>query len=178
MAEIKLFIAASLDGYIARPDGNIDWLNEIPNPDNSDFGYNNFYAGIDVIVMGRKTYEEVLGFDVEWPYPDRKCYVVSSNKSTKTPTPNTELVSEVDHTFVDALREESRKNIWLVGGGQLIRSFMDLDTVDELLITFISRIIGDGLPLFPSPMKDTTWRLTTSEVINEAAVILTYRRDS
>jgi dihydrofolate reductase len=157
------------------PNGAIDWLNEIPNPDNSDFGYNKFYSNIDVIVMGRKTYEEVLGFDVDWPYPDRKCFVVTSDKNLQTPTPNTKLEHNVNQAFIDGIIRESEKNIWLVGGGELIRSFMNLNAVDELILSFISRIIGDGLPLFPSPMRDSTWRLTESEMINEAAVILTYR---
>ena len=117
MPEIKLFIATSLDGYIARPDGSIDWLNEIPNPDNSDFGYNDFYAEIDTLVMGRSTYEEVLSFDVEWPYPDRKCYVVTSKKDLKTPTPNTVLAHELNQEFLETLKKESSRNIWLVGGG-------------------------------------------------------------
>ena len=176
MPEIKLFIASSLDGYIARPNGSIDWLNEIPNPDNSDFGYTDFYAGIDTVVMGRSTYDEVMGFDVDWPYPDCRCYVVSTNKDYQTSTPNTSVVYQVDQSFIEELHSTSNSNIWLVGGGKLIQSFMNLDVVDELIITFISRIIGDGLPLFPSPTLDSRWEILKAEVLNEAAVILTYRR--
>lgn len=178
MAEIKLFIASSLDGYIARPNGSIDWLNEIPNPNNSDFGYTNFYAGIDTVVMGRATYDEVMGFDVDWPYPDCKCYVVTTSTNYKVTTPNTEIINEVNETFIEQLKNSSKSNIWLVGGGKLIQSFMILDVVDELIITIISRIIGEGLPLFPSPMPDSKWEVKKSEILNEAAVVLTYRRHS
>lgn len=178
MAEIKLFIATSLDGYIARPDGAIDWLNEIPNPDNSDFGYRDFHAEIDTVILGRSTYEEILGFDVDWPYPDCKTYVVTSQGNFHTPTPNTVLLTSITAEIIDQISHESSKNIWLVGGGKLIKSFLNLGAVDELIITIVSRIIGDGIPLFPSPLKDSSWKLTASKVINEAAVILTYRRQA
>lgn len=79
MKKTKLFIATSIDGYIARKDGTLDWLDAIPNPDQLDYGYYAFYETVDTILMGRKTYEEVLGFGVDWPYPDCKTYVVSSN---------------------------------------------------------------------------------------------------
>lgn len=176
MAEIKLFIACSLDGYIARPNGSIDWLNSIPNPDNSDFGYGEFYSGVDIVVMGRSTYQEILGFDVEWPYADRTCYVVTSRQDFDTPTPNTRLVTEVTPAFIDLLRGESEKNIWIVGGGKLVAGFLLENAVDEMQISLISRIIGEGIPLFPSPLNDTKWRLTGSQIYNEAAITLVYRR--
>ena len=68
MPKIKLYIAATIDGFIAREDGSLDWLNNHPNPDQLDYGYADFMSRIDTVIMGRKTYEEVLGFGVEWPY--------------------------------------------------------------------------------------------------------------
>jgi len=74
----SVFIATSLDGYIADRNGKIDWLNTIPNPDNNDMGYTEFTKGIDALLMGRKTFETVLGFDGDWPY--NKPVFVLSNK--------------------------------------------------------------------------------------------------
>lgn len=176
MPKVKLFIATSLDGYIARSNGALDWLDELPNPEKSDFGYLEFYKGIDVVVMGRKTYEEVLGFDVEWPYPDCECYIISSNTNLATPTPKTSLISELNDQAIVQVKAASKKNIWLVGGGRLINSFLNNDSVDEMIISQIPRIIGGGIPLFPSPMKDTHWELRSAKPFSNGVVNLHYER--
>ena len=77
--KLKLYIAASLDGYIARPDGSLDWLEGLPNPKKIDYGYQKFYQSIDMVILGRVTYEEILGFGVDWPYGGCKAWVVSQN---------------------------------------------------------------------------------------------------
>ncbi|NBC08920.1 MAG: hypothetical protein GVY26_17145 [Bacteroidetes bacterium] len=92
MSGIKLYIATSIDGYIARPNNQLDWLAKLPNLDKTDYGYQDFYAGIDTVVMGRKTYEEVLGFDVDWPYAECTTYVATTRKDYVLSTPNTELL--------------------------------------------------------------------------------------
>ncbi len=176
MSEVKLYIASSLDGYIARKDGKLDWLDDLPNPDKSDFGYGEFYKEIDVIVMGRGTYQEVLGFDVDWPYSDCKCFVVSSDKTISFRTPNTEQISKLNQESMQRIRNASQSNVWLVGGGKLIRSFLDLGEVDEMIITIISRTIGEGIPLFSSPTKDTAWELINTQVFNASVLNLTYRK--
>ncbi len=94
LKQVRLYIACSLDGFIAKKDGSLDWLDAIENPNEDDYGYNDFYSRIDTIVMGRKTYEEILGFGVEWPYNDCQTYVVSS-KDLKISTDNTTLISDL-----------------------------------------------------------------------------------
>ena len=176
MPEIKLYIASSLDGYIAREDGDIEWLHEIPNPDNSDFGYTEFYKDIEVVIMGSTTYEQVLGFDVEWPYADRKCIVVSQRKNLKMTTPNTTRLASFDEDFLQQLRSESNGHIWLIGGGKLIQSFLHFNAVDEILLTVVSRILGAGNSLFPAPLPDSHWKFTGFKKFNESAVMLTYQK--
>jgi dihydrofolate reductase len=90
MKRVTLFAACSLDGFIARPDGSLDWLYAIPNPDNIDHGYGDLLASTSCIIMGRKTYADLVGFGIEWPYPDIKTFVVSSDPCFITETPNTE----------------------------------------------------------------------------------------
>ncbi|MBT8188872.1 MAG: dihydrofolate reductase family protein, partial [Bacteroidia bacterium] len=142
MTKIKLFIASTLDGYIAGKDGNLDWLNNYPDPKDSDYGYGEFYAGIDIVIMGRKTYEEVLGFGVEWPYGQCKSYIVTSQSDYRCKTVNTEVLGQIDHRSIDDLKSESRKHIWLIGGGQLNSAFPRPGQIDELLICFIPVILG------------------------------------
>jgi len=91
MRKVILYVAISLDGKIAKPDGNVEWLDSIPNPDQLDYGYAEFYENIAITIMGNNTYEEVLGFDVPFPYPTKKNYVLTRQEG-KT---DTEFVSFV-----------------------------------------------------------------------------------
>ena len=86
MIKTVLFIAASLDAYIAKPDGNLDWLTSFPVPSEDDYGYSKLLSNTETIIMGRKTYEEVIGFGIEWQYNGIETYVVSSNKNLKIQT--------------------------------------------------------------------------------------------
>ena len=79
MKRIKLYIAVSLDGYIARPDGDIDWLTEFPNPSKIDYGYKDFFESVDMVIMGGQTYRDIICMDVVWPYKNKTTYVVTRN---------------------------------------------------------------------------------------------------
>ncbi|MCE5179305.1 MAG: hypothetical protein LLF81_09190 [Porphyromonadaceae bacterium] len=80
MKKIKIYIAVSLDGYIARPDGNLDWLNQFPMPTGTEYGYKDLMDSIDIIIMGGKTYREILNMDFEWPYKEKMTYVISQHE--------------------------------------------------------------------------------------------------
>jgi dihydrofolate reductase len=176
MSQIRLYIAASLDGFIARTDGSIDWLTALPNPDGNDYGYGDFYAGIDTVVMGRRTYEEVLGFGVPWPYPECRTWVASSQTGYPVSTPNTLLLPAIDAASVEGLRAGSTRGIWIVGGGEVIRAFLRLGTVDEMLLCTIPLILGGGIPLFPSGTPEYRWHLTGTEAYRSGAVKLKFRK--
>lgn len=176
MSQTRLYIAASLDGFIARADGSIDWLNALPNPDGSDFGYGDFYAGIDTVVMGRRTYEEVLGFGVSWPYTECRTWVATSRAGYRLSTPNTQVLPVIDAATVERLRAGSTRGIWIVGGGEVIRAFLRLGAVDEMLLCTIPLILGGGVPLFPSGTPECRWRLTGTEAYRSGAVMLKYRK--
>ncbi|WP_420580428.1 dihydrofolate reductase family protein [Reichenbachiella sp.] len=175
MKKCKLFIATSLDGYIARADGSLDWLDAIPNPDKLDYGYYSFYDTVDTLIMGRKTYEEVLGFGVDWPYPDCKTYIVSSQE-VEIKTENTFLFSGPLEDKVKEWKSENGKDIWVVGGGVLISSMIDLGLIDEMLLTITPVILGSGIPLIPNNPKETKLELVKTEAFDTGFVNLTYKK--
>ena len=175
MRKVKLYIAISLDGFIARKDGALDWLEGIPNPDQLDYGYQAFYDSVDTVLMGRLTYEEILGFDVDWPYGNCKTGVFSRNPDLALTTPQTQLVSGDIKNYITELKQQEGKDIWLVGGGSLLTAFLNKSVVDEMIISIAPVIIGDGLPLFPNMPKETSLELVNSISYDTGFVTLTYR---
>ncbi len=140
MRKIKLFIACSLDGYIAKEDGSVNWL-----PENTDSGYDQFYSSIDTVLMGQKTYEQILTFG-KYPYKDKISYVFSRNPNQKKDE-NVEFTSEVEE-FTKKLVSSSGKDIWLVGGSEIASTFVNLKFVDELILSVIPVVLSKGIPLF------------------------------
>lgn len=143
----KVFIATSLDGYIADRNGEIDWLLSIPNPEKDDMGYKKFIAQIDALVMGRKTFEVVCGFD-EWYY-DKHVFVLSDSM-TEIPAKFRDKASLVKGCLNDVLGEIHGKgyhNLY-IDGGKTIQGFLQEDRIDEIIITLIPYLLGEGIPLF------------------------------
>ncbi len=175
MKPLIVYLAVSLDGYIAREDGAVDWLDQIPNPDGLDFGYADFYASIDTLLMGRGTYEEVLGFGVEWPYTGKITYVVTSNASLDIKTPDTRVLSENPVEAIDQMRaSEGTSGIWLVGGAKLIASLIKSGLVDELILTVIPVVLGDGIRLFQEGIPEHWLELRSTESFGNGVINLHY----
>jgi dihydrofolate reductase len=140
-----LYIASTLDGYIAREDDSLDWLFKAEGQD--DNGYSNFYETIDTILIGRRTYEQILLLENgNFPYKDKKCYVFS--KSVNETNEHVEFVDVDIVNFTNKLKGQEGKNIWIVGGGALLHSFLKEKLVDEFMITLAPALIGKGIPLF------------------------------
>jgi dihydrofolate reductase len=174
MSKVILFAACSIDGFIARPDGNLDWLDAIPNPDNIDYGYTELLVNTSSIIMGRKTYIDLLSFGIEWPYTGIKTFVVSSNPSLKTDTPDTETLTGDIASAVKKIRSNQEKDIWLAGGGQIVTYFLDNELIDRMIISIIPIILGNGIQLFPNKPKETNWILVESKAYSTGVAILTY----
>lgn len=166
----------SLDGYIATPDGGIEWLNEIPNPNKEDYGYNALLDSVDTILMGGRTYHEIIGFGVPWPYKNKQTYVIAHNDTNVTPNEQVEFITEDIYHHISALKELGGKDIWLVGGGELTTILLNLDLIDEMQIAIIPTIIGEGLPLFPNKPKTSKWRLIGSESFSSGVSLITYTK--
>ncbi|HEX8531958.1 MAG TPA: dihydrofolate reductase family protein [Cytophagales bacterium] len=172
MRNVKLYIAASLDGKIARRDGGLDWL---PDPTAEDYGYQAFYDAIDTTLMGYKTYEVCLGFGA-WHYQGKTTYVFSRDAS-KSCVPEAQLVAEDPVAFVRRLKEGPGRDIWLVGGGQIVTLLHDAGLIDAYILAFIPVILGEGIELFPAVKAQANLRLTEHRVFSNGAVMLYLERD-
>lgn len=160
MKNVTLYIAASLDGFIARADGSIDWL-PVPDAGGVDYGYGAFLETVDTLVMGRKTYEQVLTLG-PWPYADRRCVVFSGTRAGQRDE-RAEFIDCDIAACVRELREEAGDGvIWLVGGAEVIAGCLAGGVVDEIILTMVPVLLGEGVRLFP----ETTWmtRLRLAEV--------------
>lgn len=152
--QFSVFIATSLDGFIARPNGAIDWL-PVPGPEEPEgYGYPAFMGTVDCIVMGRKTFESVLDFD-PWPYGEKRLIVLSTTLST-VPTRaagRAELFNGRPQALAEKLVAEGVQRVYL-DGGKTIQSFLCEGLVTDILITCIPILIGEGRPLFGALPKD------------------------
>ncbi|WP_170254446.1 dihydrofolate reductase family protein [Phaeodactylibacter luteus] len=171
---VKLFIAATLDGYIARKDGSIDWLEELPNPSGNDHGYNHFYNSIQGLIMGRQTYEDVAAFDMPWPYAGKPTYVFSRSKMAPFSTPDTSQGGSVSRAWLSSLPEKVRSGLWLVGGGELIGAFLQEKLVDEITLCLFPRLLGEGRPLFKGVYPECVLRRKAVEPFDSGLVNITY----
>ncbi len=166
----SVFIATSLDGYIADKNGGIDWLHSIPNPNNDDMGYVEFTNVIDALVMGRTTFETVCGFDVDWPY--NKPVFVLSTTLNEIPESHKGKAFLVKGTLTEILEHIYDKgyNRLYIDGGTTIRNFLKADLIDEMLITTIPILLGGGSPLFSELPKELKFELIkTKTFLNQVS---------
>jgi len=172
---IIVYIATSLDGHIAKKDGNIEWLMEVPNPENSDFGFSEFIERIDGIIMGKNTFETVVGFN-QWPYV--KPVFVLSNSLKSLPVgyeDKAQIVRGELKNIVASLETKGIKNFY-IDGGKTIQSFLKEDLIDEIIITRIPTILGSGIPLFTDMDQELKFKVVNTEVLNQYLVKSTYSR--
>ena len=148
---VVYYVAMSIDGFIADPDGGVGWLDPFQTP-GSDFGYEDFYEDVGDVVMGRTTYEQVLGFDVAFPHADRPVWVCSSDIDLPLGADTVCISREPASEIIDRLKGQATPgSIWLAGGSKLAASLWDDDLVDELRIFVIPTMLGEGVPLFAVP---------------------------
>ena len=147
MHSVVLYIATSLDGFIARSDGRVDWLFT-----DEDYGYSAFFETIDTLIMGRKTYEQVLSFG-EWPYSGKQTYVFT-HRNLKTERDDVVFVSGKPDSVLSQFKAKGFSRIWLVGGAELTTSFLRAGLVDEYIISVHPVLLGDGIPLFSSSIPE------------------------
>ena len=175
--KIIVYVATSADGYIARPDGDVEWLNRLPRT--VDHGMRTFYRTIDTILLGRKTYDWALDYwkkkGIKSGRFDKKvANYVFSRKPPKKAAPGTEFVSEPVKAFARRLRATPGKHIWMMGGGELIASFLDAGEIDEFDIHVIPVFIGEGIPLVAPRHRDVPLRLRSARKYSDGSVRLRY----
>ena len=174
---IIVYIATSADGYIARLDGDVEWLNRRPRT--VDYGMGQFYPTIDTILWGRKTYDWLLNYykkrgKTKGLFDTKLANYVFSRKPPKRAAPGVTFVSEPVKTFARRLRATSGKQIWMMGGGGLIASFLDAGEIDEFDIHVIPVLIGERIPLVAPRHRDVALRLRSSRKYPDGVVRLRY----
>lgn len=155
----------SVDGYIADKNNGLEWLDMVPNPEQSDMGYYAFMERIDALLMGRNTFEMVVSFDVEWPY--KKPVYVLSNSMTKPPHGYEDKVIIIKGTLNEVLEKMHANGHYRIylDGGKTVQSFLKEDLVDELILTTIPIILGGGVSLWSELPKSLELELIASEVL-------------
>lgn len=172
--KVSVFIATSMDGYIAKKNGDIDWLTKFSPPtqenEDKDCGFSKFFSGIDVLVMGRNSYEVVSQFD-PWPYEGKRVIVLSSTLTSVCK--QAELFNGDITQLIKNFRSEGTKHIY-VDGGATISQFLDMGLIDQLIISIIPVVLGSGIPLFSKINNDKWCRLISSQVFSNGLVQLQY----
>lgn len=161
MRKILLYIATSLNGKIADSEGGVDWLESLPNPDKLDYGYEDMYESIDTTIMGNNTYSQIRNWGIDFPYPDKKNFVLTRKKRLK----NTKYVDFISSNHIDFIKELKRtegKDIWLIGGGQINSMLLNEELIDEIIV-HIMPIVINGIDLFGGLPKETKLKLTATK---------------
>ena len=172
----SVFIATSIDGYIADKNGGIDWLHSIPNPDQDDMGYAEFINRIDALLMGRTTFETVIGFDVDWPY--KQPVFVLSNKLKEIPESHKDKAYLVKGTLTDILDQIHKKGFkrLYIDGGTTIRNFLKEDLIDEMVLTTIPVLLGGGSSLFGELPNELNFELIETKTFLNQIIQGHYKR--
>lgn len=142
--ELALYIAMSLDGYIATKDDNIDFLSIVETV-NEDYGYADFLRGIDTVIWGRKTFDKVRSFGNGVPYKDKKVYVISRSRTGKEE--HAEYAGDVV-SLVKSLQQQEGKNIYCDGGAEIVYELLNHRLIDRIIVSVIPHLLGDGIRLF------------------------------
>ncbi|MCW3467230.1 dihydrofolate reductase family protein [Chitinophaga nivalis] len=175
MRKLKVYIAISLDGYIATANGSIDWLTGFPNPDNTDYGYADFLATTDTTFMGYTTYLDVLKLSETFPYSDKTNYVFTRQPG-RTATADVQFIHTDIPAFVQQVKAAAGKDIWLIGGGQLNAALLQYDLIDEMILHMMPVVLGTGIPLFSGIALEKTFRLTHSRAYDNSVLELHYQK--
>jgi len=168
--KVILYIAMSLDGFIAKPDSDISFLSLVEQ-DGEDYGYSEFIETVDTVILGRKTYDKILSMGIDSPYGDRKVYVLTHNP---IPTDKITYYSGNLSELVSSLKSQSGKNIYCDGGAETVHLFLQEKLFDELIISIIPVLLGNGIRLFGKSFKEQSIKLVSSKSFNSGLVQLHY----
>ncbi len=168
---IIYYCAMSADGFIGRPDGAVDWL-ERKTP-KGHYGWAAFYRSVDTVIFGRKTYDFAVAHGMPEGSPGKKNYVFSRTL-TQAASPKVTVVNGDVRTFAGRLRAEKGKDIWLMGGADIAKAFVDAGELDEFFVHVIPTMLGEGIPLVASRKGDVKLRLLECKRFSDGAVRLRY----
>lgn len=181
MRKVILYVAMSLDGYLADQNKNVDWIEGDGSSENDSPWYESFYQSIDTILMGRNTYQQIiqdLSFGI-WLYGDKKSYIFTSQGNEERGK-NKELVftDRNPKDLIHWLKHRKGKDIWLCGGSDLITQMVEANLIDEYHITLIPTLLGEGIPLFPKGETENKLTLLSSQHENGMVDLIYKKRES
>ncbi|MBB4037297.1 dihydrofolate reductase [Dysgonomonas hofstadii] len=174
MRKIILYIATSIDGRIAESDGGIEWLSEFPITEEMNYGYKDFFVSIDTIIMGGRSWREMSNMDAMGAYADKTVHVISRHDWGEKE--NIKFITENITERITALRNEQGKDIWLFGGGELISMLLSANLIDEMQISYIPTILGEGILLFPEQPKGSKWKVIDTKVYDSGILKVDYQK--
>jgi dihydrofolate reductase len=175
MRNVILYIATSLDGFIAKKDGGLDWLETFPHPKKEDYGYVKLLNRIDTTLMGKNTFDFVAQYEGPFPYPNSTNYVFS-NSDIESDLP-IQIISGDAVAFLKDLKQLPGKDIWLIGGGRLNASFANAGLIDEIIITQIPVYLGEGIPVFQPLTSTLNLTLIQSKTYDNGVQLLTLQTE-
>jgi len=171
--KVILYIAMSLDGYIAKPDGDITFLS-IVEQEGEDYGYSDFIKTVDTVVVGRKTYDKILSMGFDFPHSDKDAYII-----TRTSRPSVGSVKFYTDSLIDLvarLKSEDGKHIFVDGGAEIVNELLKDNLIDEFYISVIPVLLGEGIPLFKGGRPEIGLKLISSKSFDKGLVQLHYIR--
>ena len=170
--KIVVYAGTSADGFIARPDGDIEWLTSRPKLEGF-YDIGKFTASIDTKILGRKTYQKSLALGAKFDGTN-KTYVFSAQAAANARSAGVEFISEPIASFAERLRAGDGKDIWMMGGGGIIGSFLDAGAIDRFIINVVPVLIGDGIPLIARRHRHVPLKLLSAREFADGVVQLHY----
>ncbi|MEM7587558.1 MAG: dihydrofolate reductase family protein [Acidobacteriota bacterium] len=171
MIGVTYYVAASLDGFIAESDGGIDWL-DVAEAGDEDYGYAEFFAGVDCLAMGRATFDVAMGYG-SWLYGEHPCWVWTHRPIDNAPEP-VRITTKPPVEVVAEAEAAGLRHLWLVGGGQLATAFRDAGLVTRMIVSVIPTTLGRGLPLFAASKERQDLQLEDCRRYDSGVVQLNY----
>ena len=178
MSAFQYYVASSIDGFIATPDDDLAWLLAFDGGEGVTESYESFIAGVGCIVMGGATYRWLMEHEPDkWPYTSTPCWVFTTHEYTAPPRSNVTFVrGDVQEFAEDFKADAGDRNVWLLGGGNLVAQFADAGLLDELIVSIVPVVLGEGkrvLPVRKGPTKQL--ELLSSSPLGQGMVELRYR---
>jgi dihydrofolate reductase len=171
---VILYIAMSLDGYISKPSDDLSFLS-IVEKEGEDYGYGNFMATVDTVILGRKTYDWVMKEVGEFPHADKKAFVITRTAQPKIN--NTVFYSGDLIELISRLKSENGKNIYCDGGAEIVNELLRHQLMDEMIISVVPILVGEGTQLFKEGIPEQQWQLVSSKSFVTGLVQMHYKKN-
>lgn len=171
--KVILYIATSLDGYIATKNENLDFLSLVEQ-EGEDYGYADFIKTVDTVIVGRKTYDKVLSMGFDFPHADKESYII-----TRTPKPtigNIQFYTENLEALILKLKEKDGQNIFVDGGAEIVNLMMNDNLIDVFCVSIIPVLLGDGIRLFQDNRPELQLKFVRSETFKSGLVQIWYQK--